>query len=79
MVCFMLELITSGVELMLVGMGMVFAFLAMLIGAVNVMSAVVPRFFPEAPVLEMPVTTAADKATVAAISAAVHQYRTRYK
>jgi oxaloacetate decarboxylase (Na+ extruding) subunit gamma len=75
----MLELITSGVELMLAGMGIVFAFLAMLIGAINVMSGIISRFYPEPPNVETPVSLSTDKATVAAISAAVHQYRTKYK
>lgn len=66
---------TSGVELMLAGMGMVFVFLAMLIGAVNLMTTLVMRFFPEAPAKTTPPTTVTDAATVAAIGAAVHQYR----
>ncbi len=75
----MLELITSGVELMLAGMGIVFAFLAMLIWSINVMTAVVTRYFPDEPQLEMSVQKGDDSATIAAISAAVHQYRTKYK
>ena len=64
---------------MLAGMAIVYAFLAMLIGAINVMSVVIARFFPEEPIVEMPVTKVNDSATIAAISAAVHQYRTKYK
>lgn len=69
-------LLVSGVELMLVGMGIVFLFLAMLIGAIRVMANLVERFFPEVSVIiEKPV----DSSHVAAISAAVHQYRIKHK
>lgn len=75
----MAEMMASGVELMLVGMGIVYLFLAMLVVAINVMSYCVQRFFPEPP----PIISsnapnpgmAVDKATVAAITAAIQQYR----
>lgn len=80
----MTELMSNGVELMLVGMGIVFLFLAMLVIAINMMSGVVQRFFPGTPpastILASPVVVgASDKSTVAAITAAVHQYRSRHK
>jgi oxaloacetate decarboxylase (Na+ extruding) subunit gamma len=76
----MLELITAGVELMLVGMTIVFVFLVMLIGAVNVMSTIVQRFFPEPREVLLPIVKSTDESvTIAAISAAVHQYRSKYK
>jgi oxaloacetate decarboxylase gamma subunit len=79
----MAELITSGVELMIVGMGIVFLFLTMLVIAINLMSSIVQRFFPDAPQTTIPVPFAAssgiDKSTVAAITAAVHQYRDKHK
>ncbi|MDO9103568.1 MAG: OadG family transporter subunit [Methylovulum sp.] len=78
----MAELMASGVELMFVGMGIVFLFLTMLVVAINLMSALVQRFFPEAPpaTLSVPaVSQGIDKQTVAAIMAAVHQYRNRKK
>ncbi|MCL7420362.1 MAG: OadG family protein [Methylobacter sp.] len=80
----MTELMTSGIELMMVGMGLVFLFLAMLVLAINLMSALVQRYFPDAP----PATAAGrpagggagvDAGVIAAIAAAVHQYRTRPK
>lgn len=81
----MTELMTSGIELMMVGMGLVFLFLAMLVLAINLMSALVQRYFPDAP----PVTSTArapfsaeagvEGGVIAAISAAVHQYRTRHQ
>ncbi len=73
----MAELIGDGVELMIVGMGIVFLFLALLVVAINVMSALVQRFFPDAPRAVKVVKIETDKATVAAISAAVHQYRSK--
>lgn len=75
----MTELIAAGVELMLVGMGIVFAFLGMLIVAIQGMSELLMRFFPEQPAVEIPVNRAIDSSTVAAISAAIHQYRAKLK
>lgn len=77
----MTELISSGVELMLVGMGIVYLFLTMLVIAINLMSSMVRRFFPDAPIKTLPVPSvrpSADKVTVAAITAAVHQYRDKH-
>jgi len=81
----MTELMTSGIELMMVGMGIVFLFLAMLVLAINLMSALVQRYFPDAP--PAPVAgrppaggeAGTDAGVIAAIAAAVHQYRTRHK
>lgn len=65
---------------MLVGMGIVYAFLAMLIGAIYLMAAMVTRFFPELPVgVETIVRKDVDQNSIAAISAAVHQYRIKHK
>lgn len=74
------ELISSGIELMLIGMGMVFAFLAMLVVAIKTMSSLVLRFFPELPAGQHPgMHHGDDLGTIAAISAAVHQYRKKYQ
>jgi oxaloacetate decarboxylase (Na+ extruding) subunit gamma len=73
----MTELIKSGVELMFAGMGIVYIFLTMLVFAINLMSAVVQRYFPEAP-KHLDVSGGSDKATIAAISAAVHQYQKKH-
>lgn len=43
------DIMQQGVDLMLFGMGTVFVFLTVLVGAMIVMSAVVQRFFPDAP------------------------------
>lgn len=77
----MTELISSGVELMFAGMGIVFLFLAMLVVAINIMSSLVQRFFPDAQVVTAPpsVSGGIDKSVIAAITAAVHQHRNKHK
>ena len=72
----MTEMMSNGVELMFAGMGIVFLFLTMLVGAINLMSLLVQRFFPDMPVMGiMPaVSCGIDKTIIAAISAAVHQH-----
>ncbi len=67
-----------GVEIMLVGMGTVFLFLALLIIIVDVMSKTVQRFLPQE-INELPtVVTNVDSNVIAAISTAVHEYRKKY-
>lgn len=77
------EMMNSGIELMLIGMGIVFAFLALLIVMVNLMTAVIQRFFPEDLMLDSsPVsatTSHTDAGVIAAISAALHQYKNKHK
>ena len=77
----MTELMSSGVELMFAGMGIVFLFLTMLVVAINIMSSLVQRFFPEAPaqVVTATVSGGIDKSIIAAITAAVHQHRSKHK
>lgn len=78
----MTELISSGVELMFAGMGIVFLFLTMLVVAINIMSSLVQRFFPDAPIQVTTATTVSsgiDKSIIAAIAAAVHQHRNKHK
>jgi oxaloacetate decarboxylase gamma subunit len=81
----MAPMFVEGLNLMLVGMGVVFAFLAMLVGIVGLMSRLVVRFaseetVPPAP-LQRPVTPVAvpgalpDAATLSAIREAVRQHR----
>lgn len=61
----------QGIELMLVGMGVVFVFLTALVGATTLMSRLVLRYLPSPPAADV------DEATVAAISAAIERHRRR--
>ncbi|MEN9898853.1 MAG: hypothetical protein RLZZ66_2502 [Pseudomonadota bacterium] len=78
----MTELINSGLELMFAGMVIVFLFLAMLVVVINAMSVLITRYLPE----EVPSNNTAPIATnaetnkhyIAAITAAVHQYRSTH-
>ena len=74
----MTEQIRSGIELMFAGMGIVFVFLTMLVLAINLMSELVQRYFPEASIKTRTQSKGVDKATVAAIATAVHQYRNKH-
>ena len=73
------SMMSSGIELMLIGMAIVFAFLALLIVMVNIMTKVIEKFFPEPPIdIITPAsasTSHTDAGIIAAITAAVHQYR----
>ena len=72
-------MLSSGIELMLIGMGIVYGFLAMLVLSIGVMSSLVQRFFPEMPGSHHPIGQHVDDPGVmAAISAAVYQYRKKY-
>lgn len=76
----MTGLMSNGIELMFAGMTIVFLFLIMLVGAINLMSFLVQRFFPELPTTAVHITTGGvDKSVIAAITAAVHQYRNKHK
>lgn len=77
------EMMSAGLELMLIGMGIVFAFLAMLVVMVNMMTSLIQRFFPTTAIPDVTLATASaghtDTGVIAAISAAVHQYRSKHK
>jgi oxaloacetate decarboxylase gamma subunit len=76
----MSEMMSSGIELMLTGMGIVYLFLAMLVVAVKVMTAIVTRYFPETPdEFVVPASKTTEPLVIAAITAAVHQYRNKHK
>ena len=79
----MSEMLGSGIELMLIGMFIVFGFLALLVVLVNVMTSLVAKYFPEDTLLNMPFTSAttnsSDSGIIAAITVAVHRYRNRDK
>ncbi len=73
------ELLSTGIEVMLLGMGIVFSFLAMLVVTIKAMSSLVIRYFPDMPVVHPAISQAGeDPGTIAAIAAAVHQYRKKY-
>lgn len=79
------QLLLEGVELMLLGMGFVFAFLVLLIGAIRVMSNLIGQLAPAAPQPaparphRVPPAPAQqpDAELLAAIQAAIHQHRAR--
>lgn len=71
----MTELMNRGIELMLVGMGIVFLFLLALVIVINMMSYLLQRFFPEESSAVKVASDGLDKTTVAVITAAVHRYR----
>ena len=79
----MAEMMSSGIELMFAGMGIVFLFLTMLVVVINIMSSLLQRFFPDAPTSQVAaaasVSSGIDKSIIAAITAAVHQHRSKHK
>jgi oxaloacetate decarboxylase (Na+ extruding) subunit gamma len=74
----MTEQISKGIELMFAGMGIVFIFLTMLVFAINIMSELVQRYFPDKSAKPADRVAGIDKSTVAAITAAIHHYRNRH-
>ena len=79
----MSELVSSGLELMVFGMGTVFTFLVVLIFATNLMSIIVNKFAPEPVVVPQDVVTAptqgADPQLLKVLAAAVKEHRARQK
>ena len=76
------SLVQQGVELMLFGMGTVFAFLACLVLVTALMSALIQRMTPlkeTLPVVSPQEPAQNDEQLMAVISAAVHKYRSRHK
>ena len=77
------EMLTEGVELMVLGMGSVFAFLIALVFVTNIMSSVLTRFFPEALPSPKPAPKRAaasasiEPELIAVIGAAIKQHRAR--
>ncbi len=73
------ELLFEALNLMMIGMIAVFAFLLLLVLVVQVVSMFMQRYFPvkpiDKPALTDMSTAAVNPAVIAAISAAVHQYR----
>lgn len=77
------EIISQGVNLMLLGMGVVFVFLTLLVFATTFMSAIISRYFPEPlppAVKASPVSTATattDPRLLAVIRAAIAEHRSK--
>ena len=75
------ELLASGLELMLLGMGIVFVFLTILVITLRGMCALAARFDDGEPEVAAPAAVnvtdggAADSTVVAVISAAIARYR----
>ncbi len=64
------DLLDQGLELMLAGMGVVFVFLTVLVGAITLMSRVVMRFQPAN-------VSPDNEEEIAAITAAIARHRSR--
>jgi oxaloacetate decarboxylase gamma subunit len=79
------EIISQGVNLMLLGMGVVFVFLTLLVFATTFMSAIITRYFPEplpSPVKTTPVSPATaqtDPRLLAVIKAAIAEHRSKHR
>lgn len=76
------QLLLEGLELMLIGTGLVFIFLVLLIGCIRLMSLLLQRTTVQDSVPVLATATVAcplpDADTLAAIQAAVHQHRNRH-
>ncbi len=70
------SLLNQGLTLMLAGMGTVFVFLSLLVGAMTIMSTVARRFEPAA-APSGPGASGPSEEEVAAISAAISMHRKR--
>ncbi|MCO7224199.1 OadG family protein [Pleionea sp. CnH1-48] len=74
----MSDLLLEGLTLMLIGMGTVFVFLALLVVTLTLTSNLILKFWPEAEATDSHDTAASDNGEViAAITAAIHQHRNR--
>lgn len=78
------ELISQGVSLMLLGMGVVFVFLTLLVFATSTMSRIVEKYFPEphsiTPASSSPIPSEGaqvDPRILAAIKAAIAEHRSK--
>lgn len=82
------DLTSRAIDLLMVGMGTVFSFLALLIFVTMLMSKLVALYTARQALNNPPITpdetlsspsTAIDEQLVAVITAAVHKYRSRHK
>ena len=74
--CMETNLIFEGLKFMVLGMGTVFVFLVIMIMAMNAMSSIIHKYFPEVQPVEPKSNQADDKKkVVAAITAAIMHHR----
>lgn len=74
------ELISEGLNLMLLGMGTVFVFLTILVFVTTFMSSLVQKYAPVEPAevkSSGPVSQVEDQKLIAVISAAIHAHRSK--
>lgn len=78
------DLISEGLSLMMLGMGTVFVFLALLIVMMSFMSTAIQKYFPEQPASVEPFVSIVesdsdvpDEKTLAIIKSALEQHRNR--
>lgn len=72
------ELISEGLNLMLLGMGTVFVFLTILVFVTTLMSSLVQKYATIEPTKEKPTGAAIDEQRlIAVISAAIHAHRSK--
>ncbi len=71
------ELMMTGIQLMFIGMGIVFAFLIVLVATMNGMSRLVASFESKQPAVDVAtkISSKSDKALISVISAAIRRYR----
>jgi oxaloacetate decarboxylase gamma subunit len=69
------EMMSSGVELMLTGMLVVYLFLGFLVVAIESMATIVARYFPQPSPDFITTQKETDPQIIAAISAAIQKYR----
>jgi len=69
------NLLLESVKFMVLGMSVVFAFLVLLIIVVNLQAKLIAKFFPEAPKVSIPTGQSSDAEHVAAVIAAVTEFR----
>jgi len=71
------NLVIEGFKFMGLGMGTVFIFLIVMIGSMNLMSAIIEKFFPEPQNSAEPSASAPkdNKKVIAAITAAIKHHR----
>jgi oxaloacetate decarboxylase gamma subunit len=74
------ELLLSGGKLMAVGMGIVYMFLALLVGIIGITSKLLQHYHPEAEILPVRPGSGTEPEpgeteVVAAIAAAIHRFR----